>query len=51
MLGLAKNCEQCGKKIPDKGVFRAGKYFCCETCMKGYGKTHPSKNPNVCEFC
>ena len=51
MLGLQKKCDNCGKKISGKGVFRSGKTFCCEACMKKYGKEHPNKNPNVCEFC
>jgi len=51
MLGLGEKCFRCGKKLGKDKVERMGKKFCCESCMKQYGKEHPPKNPNVCEFC
>ncbi|MBI2675931.1 MAG: hypothetical protein HYX24_05705 [Candidatus Aenigmarchaeota archaeon] len=51
MQALAKKCDNCGKKISGKGISRLGKNFHDNKCMHEYGKKHPPKNPNVCEFC
>ena len=51
LFGGPSKCDNCSKPLGDKKVFRSGKNFCCENCMKTYGKEHPSKKKNVCEFC
>lgn len=48
---MAGKCEYCGKELGNNVIEREGKKFCCEDCMKAYGKEHTSENENVCRFC